>query len=210
MCNPLAYDLLLSIIEQFGYYALFLVLCLGLIGLPIPNEAVVMTGGALAAAELLEPVPAYIMTWLGICSAMSFNYSIGRLTGSRMAKWFESKNNIQKFMNKSEYLIHKYGGYAISISMCLPFLRHATPYVLGVNRLKFTRFAAFAYPSAMVWTMLYFYLGSLFGDNIQHISNLITTYGTWIVCLLAAIAIVYFIVKWSNTKNKKSEIDRSL
>ena len=50
------YEVLLNIIEEIGYVALFLVLCLGLIGLPIPNEAVVMTGGALAEAGIL-PVP---------------------------------------------------------------------------------------------------------------------------------------------------------
>ena len=206
----MAYDLLLTIIEEIGYYALFLVLCLGLIGLPIPNEAVVMTGGALSATEMLEPAPAYMMTWLGICSAMTFNYSMGRFTGSKLAKWFESRNNVKKFMDKSEQLIHVYGGYAISISLCLPFLRHATPYVLGVNRIAYRRFAIFAYPSAFVWTLLYFYLGTLFGDNIKHISDLITRYGTWVVCALAAAAVLYLWSRWNNTKNKNKEIDRSL
>lgn len=208
----MAYDLLTTIIEEFGYYALFLVLCLGLIGLPIPNEAVVMTGGALSATEVLSPAPAYLMTWLGICSAMTFNYSLGRFTGSKLSGWFEKKNNFNKFMSKSEQLFHKYGGYAISISLCLPFLRHATPYVLGVNRLTYRRFATFAYPSALLWTMLYFYLGTLFGDNIVHIADLITTYGSGVVVLLIAVAAVYVWKRWNRSKarNNNKEIDRSL
>lgn len=87
----MAYDLLLSIIEQVGYAALFLVLCLGLIGLPIPNETVVMTGGALSAAGVLSPVPAFIMTCLGISSAMTFGYSFGRFSGAKLSSWFRRK-----------------------------------------------------------------------------------------------------------------------
>ena len=115
----MGYDFLLSIIEQVGYVALFLVLCLGLIGLPIPNESVVMTGGALAASGVLSPIPAYIMTWLGICSAMTFGYSIGRFAGSKFSNWFQSQKNISRFLDKSQGLIEKYGGYAISMSLCL-------------------------------------------------------------------------------------------
>lgn len=187
-----AYDLLLSIIEQVGYAALFLVLCLGLIGLPIPNEAVVMTGGALAASGVLSPIPAFIMTCLGICSAMSFGYSIGRFAGSRLSNWFSSKKNINRFVKRSEELSGKYGGYAISLSLCLPFLRHVTPYVMGLNKMPFKRFILFAYPSAFVWTLIYFIIGTLVGEQVQNIANAIYQYGIWIVAALAAAAVVYF------------------
>ncbi|MBH5316455.1 DedA family protein [Paenibacillus sp. GSMTC-2017] len=206
----MAYDLLLSIIEQFGYAALFLVLCLGLIGLPIPNETVVMTGGALAAAGVLSPLPAFLMTFLGICSAMSFGYSFGRFSGAKLSNWFRSKKNISKFLARSEELSEKYGGYAISISLCLPFLRHATPYVMGLNKMKYGRFALFAYPSAFVWTATYFILGSLLGDQVQDFANLITNYGTWLLVGLAAVAAGYIIFRFQKAKNEKNKIERPL
>ncbi|MDQ0059807.1 DedA family protein [Paenibacillus harenae] len=203
-----AYDLLLSIIEQVGYAALFLVLCLGLIGLPIPNEAVVMTGGALVASGVLSPIPAFIMTCLGICSAMSFGYSIGRFAGSRLSNWFSSKKNINRFVKRSEELSSKYGGYAISLSLCLPFLRHVTPYVMGLNKMPFKRFILFAYPSAFVWTLIYFIIGTFVGEQVQNIANAIYQYGIWIVAALAAAAIIYFgfrIAKQRRTTKKNVE-----
>jgi membrane-associated protein len=204
------YDLLLSIIEEVGYFALFLVLCLGLIGLPIPNEAVVMTGGALAESGVLSPLPAYIMTFLGICSAMTFGYSIGRFAGSKLTVWFSSKKNISKFVEKSEQLSERYGGYALSLSLCLPFLRHVTPYVMGMNRMPYKRFAIFAYPSAFIWTLIYFYIGSAVGDQVQDLSNHIYQYGTWIICALAFAIVLLIAYKYFKSKQAKDQVDRPL
>lgn len=208
----MGYELLLSIIEQLGYAALFLVLCLGLIGLPIPNEAVVMTGGALASSGVLSPIPAFIMTCLGICSAMTFGYSIGRFAGTKLTDWFRKRKNIGAFIDKSEELSHRFGGYAISMSLCLPFLRHVTPYVMGMNKMKFGRFALFAYPSAFVWTLIYFVIGSFVGDQVEHIAGLIYQYGIWIIGVLAAVAAGYLVYRFQKSRGKKpsSSVERHM
>jgi membrane-associated protein len=204
------YDLLLNIIDDFGYFALFLVLCLGLIGLPIPNEAVVMTGGALAESGVLSPIPAFIMTCLGICSAMTFGYSIGRFAGSKLSNWFSQKKNISKFVVKSEQLSEKYGGYAISLSLCLPFLRHVTPYVMGMNRMPYKRFAIFAYPSAFVWTLLYFIIGTFVGDQVQDLSDHIYKYGIWIIYAIIIVVVGFIVYKYYKSKQQKNHIERPM
>lgn len=208
----MGYELLLSIIEQLGYAALFLVLCLGLIGLPIPNEAVVMTGGALASSGVLSPVPAFIMTCLGICSAMTFGYSIGRFAGFKLANWFRKRKNIGAFIDKSEELSHRFGGYAISISLCLPFLRHVTPYVMGMNKMKFGRFALFAYPSAFVWTLIYFIIGGFVGDQVEQIAGSIYQYGIWVLAALVAVAAGYMLYRFQKSRSKKtsSSVERPM
>ncbi|QAY65706.1 DedA family protein [Paenibacillus protaetiae] len=206
----MGYDLLLSIINTVGYAALFIVLCLGLIGLPIPNEVVVMTGGALAASGLLSAVPAFIATWLGICSAMTFNYSIGRFAGNRLFNWFNRKPNMAKFLDKADQMIHRFGGYAVMIGLLLPFVRHAMPFVIGSNKTRYAKFIWFAYPSAFVWTLAYFLIGSLVGDNLQHIGDLIYDYGLYIVIALAAAAAVYIGFRLTKAKKQKDAVGRDM
>ncbi|WP_042160732.1 DedA family protein [Paenibacillus gorillae] len=200
----MGYSYLLTIIEQFGYVALFLVLCLGLIGLPIPNEAVVLTGGALAASGMLEPGPAYLMTFLGISSAMTFNYSIGRFAGSRLFDWFMRKKNIEKFVVKADQLNAKYGGWSLGIGLLFPFLRHVMPFVAGTNRMKYGRFSLFAYPSAFIWTSIYFTIGALFGDHVEEIGDFIYDYGI-IAAVLAVAVIAYLFWHYSLRSRAKKE-----
>jgi membrane protein DedA with SNARE-associated domain len=199
------YEFLLTVIDTIGYAALFVVLCLGLIGLPIPNEVVVMTGGALAAAGLLAPVPAFISTWLGICSAMTFNYSIGRFAGSKLFEWFNRKQNMQKFVAQAERLIERFGGYAVGLGLLLPFVRHAMPMVIGTNKTPFGKFALYAYPSAFVWTLLYFVIGALVGDNLRQIGDMIYEYGVYIVIALVLAAVAVVVIRASRGREQRSE-----
>ena len=204
----MGYDLLLEIIEYLGPFALFLVLCLGLIGLPIPNEAVALTGGALAESDILQAGLAYIMLTLGICSAMTFNYSLGRFTSSKLGTWFSSKQKLGAFTEKSQQLIEKYGLYAIPISVFFPFLRHATPYIMGINRLRFTRFALIGFPAAMIWTAIYFTIGHYVGDKIPDIIKMINRYENAfyiIAACAAAILILWYIRKYRSKRASKHE-----
>jgi len=208
----LGYDYLIEIIEAIGHIALFLVLCLGLIGLPIPNEAVALTGGALSQAEVLYTGLAFLMLWLGICSSMTFNYSIGRFTNSKLSRWFtkrqkEKQNEKQnKLINQATHIIDKYGIFAIPISQFFPFLRHATPYLMGVNNMKYLRFIIFAYPTAFVWTMIYFTLGYFLGDQIPDLIKLINRYESILFIILILIVAVFTFVKVrQHLKRKKGD-----
>lgn len=188
------YDLLLEIIENIGPIALFLVLCLGLIGLPIPNEAVALTAGALSENQVMNSPIAYIMITLGICSAMTFNYSVGRFTSSSLSKWFSKKKKSNAIIEKSQHLIEKYGVYAIPISLFFPFVRHATPYVMGMNDMKFSKFTFIAYPAAMLWSAIYFILGHVVGDRIPEIVKLINQYDA-VFFTLGGIILVFLIIR---------------
>lgn len=42
---------LLSYIEQYGYFALFFSLWLGIVGIPLPDEMIVMSGGFMSSLE---------------------------------------------------------------------------------------------------------------------------------------------------------------
>lgn len=50
---------LMSYIEQYGYWALFFCLWLGIIGMPIPDEMIVMSGGLVSSMGILDLIPAF-------------------------------------------------------------------------------------------------------------------------------------------------------
>ena len=51
---------LISYIEQYGYWALFFCLWLGIIGMPIPDEMIVMSGGFVSSLGVLSVICVFI------------------------------------------------------------------------------------------------------------------------------------------------------
>ncbi|GEM_PF-7034818 len=62
---------LLGFIEQYGYFALFFSLWLGIIGMPLPDEMIVMSGGFLSSLEKMVVWKSFLLTYLGVVSGLS-------------------------------------------------------------------------------------------------------------------------------------------
>ena len=75
---------LLSYIEQYGYWALFFCLWLGIIGMPIPDEMIVMSGGFVSSLGILSVIPAFLLTYLGVVSGLSLGYILGKIFGTKV------------------------------------------------------------------------------------------------------------------------------
>lgn len=155
----MGYDLLIQYVEQIGHLALFMVLCLGIVGLPLPNEVVAITGGALSATSVFDPIPAFLMVFLGICSGATTGYCLSKYTAGRFLGRLSAQNKLGTFVYKYEQLNRHYGNYAVSLSVFLPVLRTVTPYIVGIKGLSFRRFALYSYAAAFLWSTVYFSLG---------------------------------------------------
>ncbi|RKN71897.1 DedA family protein [Paenibacillus ginsengarvi] len=192
----MSYDGLLALIQQFGYAALFFALWLGIVGMPIPDEVIVMTGGAVTASGLLHVVPAFILTYLGVVSGLSLGYFLGRWLGTPMLERLKRKKKMDKYLAQSERLVTKYGSFALCIGYFFPVVRHVVPYLVGLGKMSFKRYALFSYTTGFVWTLIFFTLGRLVGDHAKEIGYFLHSYGLkliWIpVAAIAVVAIVRF------------------
>ncbi|MNW38423.1 Inner membrane protein YghB [compost metagenome] len=189
-------EYLISIIEQYGYAALFFSLWLGIVGLPIPDEVIVMTGGAVTGMGILHPLPAFLIVYLGVVSGLSLGYVLGRTVGTPILERLRRKKKMDRYITFSEKLIHKYGNFTICISYLLPIVRHIIPYIVGINKMSFKRYALFSYSTGLIWTLIFFLLGRTFGDHVQAVGELIHRYGLQMVLLLIMLTIIFFIMKF--------------
>jgi len=74
-------DALLNWIPVYGYPALFLLLMLGIVGLPIPDETLLTFSGYLIFKHQLALVPTMATAFLGSISGITISYVIGRRLG---------------------------------------------------------------------------------------------------------------------------------
>jgi membrane-associated protein len=190
------YDELIHFIQQFGYAALFFALWLGIAGMPIPDEVVVMTGGAVTGTGFLHPVPAFLITYLGVISGLTLGYVLGKYMGAPVLNKIRRKKKMTRYIQVSENLMSKYGNLALCFSYFIPVVRHVIPYFAGINKMTFRRYASYSYTTGFVWTLIFFLLGRSVGGHAQQIGNLIYRYGVFVLCLLIVLAVVYVVVKY--------------
>lgn len=188
------YESLMGMIEHFGYAALFFALWLGIVGMPIPDEVIVMTGGAVAASGILQTVPAFILTYLGVISGLSLGYVIGRYVGTPALSKLRRKKKMGYYIGVSERLINKYDSMSLVISYFFPVVRHVVPYLVGMNKMPFWRYGLISYSIGFVWTLAFFALGGFVGDQAQFVGSMIYAYGVKLLIFipLAALALWLF------------------
>ncbi|MGA5680761.1 DedA family protein [Bacillus bombysepticus] len=184
---------LLSYIEQYGYWALFFCLWLGIIGMPIPDEMIVMSGGFVSSLGILSVIPAFLLTYLGVVSGLSLGYILGKIFGAKVLDKLMKKKKA-KYLLKSQQMVEKYGHYALVTSYFIPVVRHIVPYLVGMNNMPFKTYALYSYTTGFVWTLVYFVLGALFGQHIESIVAIAIEYGLYfgvIVFIVTGILYLY-------------------
>lgn len=164
-------EMLTDSVSQFGYPALFFALWLGIVGMPIPDELIVLSAGVLASTGILHVVPAFIATYLGVVSGLSLGYVLGRTLGAPALDWVARKKGMNKYVERAQSLLERYGSHALCISYFLPVVRHVIPYLVGIGKMTFRRYALFSYTTGLVWTLVLFSAGYIMGNNAAYLDT---------------------------------------
>ncbi|TXK84892.1 DedA family protein [Paenibacillus sp. N3.4] len=196
------YDTLIHSISQFGYAALFFALWLGIVGMPIPDEVIVMTGGAVSKTGILLTFPAFIVTYLGVISGLSLGYVLGRFLGSPMLDKLWRKKNIDKHLRIAENMLNKYGNFALSFSYFIPVVRHIIPYLVGINKMPYRHYVLYSYTAGLVWTFVFFVLGQLAGAHVQSVGTMVYHYGIYVG--LSFTIIIFMVLLFRSQKRGKA------
>jgi membrane-associated protein len=188
------FETLISMIHDFGYAALFFALWLGIVGMPIPDEVIVMTGGSVTASGTLQLIPAFLCTYFGVVSGLSLGYVLGRMVGTPILDKLRRKKNMDKYLNMSERLVQKYGSFALCLGYFFPVVRHVIPYLVGINKMSFKRYAIFSFSTGFAWTLLFFLLGRLLGSHAHDVGYMVYHYGLkmlWIPVALCLVVLIF-------------------
>ncbi len=164
-------DAIAAVIEQYGYFGLFVWLWIGVIGIPVPNELIVMSVGYAGAINLLNPVYLFLFTYLGLVAASTTCFIVGKLSGKAILRFLKKRKKTKKYVHRSLSMIKKYHNFALIIGYFLPGIRNIIPLLFGLSGLTFFKFAFISYSTVLVWTTIYFLLG-LFLDRINIVEKI--------------------------------------
>lgn len=188
-------NLLMSIIEQYGYIAIFFLLWLGIVGLPIPDELVVATGGFLVSIGLLNPVYSFLAGYLGVASGLTIGFLLGKYFGKPILQWLSRSEKMRHAVERSTELLNTYGTSALCISYLFPVVRHVVPYLVAMGGMTYRRYALLSYPIGLVWTIAFYLLGYVFGNHVEVIVGMIRQYGFYTLLTLGVLIVIGLIVR---------------
>jgi membrane protein DedA with SNARE-associated domain len=162
-------DTLLNWIPEYGYPALFLLLMLGIVGLPIPDETLLTFSGYLIFKNELALMPTTATAFLGSICGITISYAIGR----RLGMYFVHRvGRILRIgpddLDKVKAWYVRWGKYALIVGYFVPGVRHLVALVAGSSDLPLVIFIPFAYTGALIWSMTFLGLGYGLGETWVH------------------------------------------
>jgi membrane-associated protein len=121
--------------------------------------------GALAATEGSPINIVLVLVLLFVAGVLgdAVNYSIGYRVGPRVFSRTDSKIFNREHLLRTQKFYETYGGKTIFLARFVPIIRTFAPFVAGVGRMSYPRFAMFNITGAATWVILFLMGGYLFG-----------------------------------------------
>lgn len=157
-------DTVLQFLSDYGYTAIFGLLTLGIIGLPIPDELLMIGVGYLTTIGTMKLSYPLLISIFGAMSGMLISYLIGKKAGrpvlDRYGKWVGLK---PERIAKVENWMNKYGPFSIVIGYFIPGFRHVTCYMCGISSMPISKYTLFTGIGAIVWCVTFIITGRMVG-----------------------------------------------
>lgn len=169
-------------IMQHGAAALFGLLVLGIVGLPVPNETLLTVAGALVRRGELQFLPTLVAAVTGTLAGVTVSYGIGRFVGvAFLIRYGHILHVGPAMLDRAHRWFARVGKWTLTFGYFIPGVRHVTAIAAGSAELELPVFALFAYTGAFVWSILFLAVGYYLGDRwanlieaVRHHSRLLT------------------------------------
>jgi membrane-associated protein len=157
------------------YVLLFVILFCetGLVVTPVlPGDSLLFAVGALASIDN-SPLSLPLLLALLCIAAVggdAVNYAIGYRVGPKVFTREDSWLLNKKHLMQTEAFYERHGGKTIILARFMPIIRTFAPFVAGIGKMGYPRFAAFNVIGGLAWVFL-FLLGGYFFGNVPAVKR---------------------------------------
>ena len=190
----------LHVISAYGYPALFLLILLGGINIPIPAGILLLAVGALAREGYINPFIALVVVFVASMVADFAVYSLARRFGrNEKFKHFFTRS---RFGKPIQQYLEKYPRLTIFLTRIIGVATTPTNALAGLSRMKISTFSAAAVFGNIVADGLYLFVGYLAGGAFKR-----NPHGTLeVIGIIVAIVVVaglvgYFLFRPKSKKD---------
>jgi membrane protein DedA with SNARE-associated domain len=199
-------DDLLQKISQYGYPGLFVALVLGIVGLPVPDETLLVFFGYLAFRGSLHPGLTWLTAFAGSTCGITISYLLGRSVGYGFVHRYGRYLHLtEERLKQILQWFDKVGHWLLTFGYFVPGVRHFTALVAGMSGVSYRSFALFAYFGAFLWVSAFVGLGYFLGEHWKAAFEGVHRYELFV---LAGVIVAGWLVWTIRARKKKAAAAR--
>lgn len=200
----------LQFVAQYGYLAVFVIMMLGMLWVPLPEETFLTAIGVLTAQGHIGKVhvdmalvPAILCAYLGTTLGITGVYVLGRTAGFGIVRRFGKLIRVTpQRLRKAHDWFDRHGKWTLTFGYYVPYVRHINALVAGTTKIRYGEFALFAYPGGLLWVVTFICLGRFVGDRWGELAGPIKRIILIGTVALAVLMVIYLIVRAIRRRGK--------
>jgi len=196
-------------IEEFTYLGIFIVLFLGGLGVPVPEELPVLAAGALSHEGYLRSWVALPVCILGVLVGDAVLYWVGHHWGERILDWSIVRRVLTE--QREHVLLAAYRRHAaktVFTARHVMGLRAAAFLTAGIARVPFWKFILADATAASIGVPFGFSLAYFFTDQLGAILQDVHRVERWLALLaLVALATWVAVLAWRKSRAVAQDVD---
>ena len=206
-------DLIIEIMNNFGYIGIFLLIAIENIFPPIPSEVILLFGGFMTTYTSMNVIGVIIASTLGSILGAIILYYIGKiLNKERLKKIITSKpGKILRLkpedIDNADAWFDTKGNKTVFFCRFIPLIRSLISIPAGMSEMPMKKFLVYTTLGSLIWNTALTIAGSIVGENWTNILEIMDNYSHIAVVILAIIFIIAIIIFYTKRKkNIKKEV----
>jgi membrane protein DedA with SNARE-associated domain len=156
-------------VAHYGYWAVFVLVCLESAGIPLPGETALVSAAVFAAQGALDVRLVIACAAAAAILGDNAGYWVGREFGFPLIYKYGPAIRIDEGRLKvAQYLFLRHGGKIVFFGRFVAILRAFAAFLAGVNQLPWPRFLMFNALGGIVWASIFGLGGYFLGVAFEH------------------------------------------
>ena len=202
-------EIIINLMNQFGYIGIFLLIAIENIFPPIPSEVILLFGGFMTTYTSLNIFGMSIASTLGSLIGAIVLYLIGKffnkerlkaIVSSKVGKILRLKN---EDIDKADNWFETKGNKTVFFCRFIPIVRSLISIPAGMSEMAMGKFLAYTITGSLIWNVVLIVMGSIVGENWTSILEIFDTYSHIVLILLIIIFIALVFIFYKKRLNKK-------
>lgn len=196
------------LVSSYGYWAVFVLVGLESLGIPLPGETILIVAGTLAGKYH------HLNVW-GIFAAAS----AGAIIGDNAGFWIGDKGGYRllrrygKYIHLEEgklkvgrYIFDRHGGKVVFFGRFVSVLRTYAAFLAGTNRMRWRAFLVYNAVGGIVWSGIYSFASYYAGDSLRHSSGKIDI-AVGVIAVVVIIGVFLFVRHQGGKLQERAEAE---